>query len=104
MLHLAGNQIIADNLWLWYADHATSRESGCYMPDHPHLDPAGGPTSIDQVSISKTALLVDGADVTVYCLMAEHTSQDIVHWKGEGGTTYMFQCELPYTGEAFSRE
>jgi hypothetical protein len=102
MLHLAGNDIIADNLWLWYADHSTTRPDGCFMPDDPAKDVAGGPTQVDQVSLSETALLVDGSDVTVYCLMAEHTTKDIVHWKGAGGATYMFQCELAYTGEAGS--
>jgi hypothetical protein len=100
MMHLVGNDIIADNLWLWYADHSTSRSSGCFMPDIPDFDLAGGPRSIDEVSLSDTALLVDGVDVTVYCLMAEHTRKDIVHWRGDRGATYMFQCELPYTSEA----
>jgi hypothetical protein len=100
MLHLVGNQITADNLWLWYADHSTNRAAGCYLPECTSCDPAGGPTSVDEVSLSDTALLVEGSDVTVYCLMAEHTAKDVVHWVGERGATYMFQCELPYTGEA----
>jgi len=102
MMHLAGNEIIADNLWLWYADHATLRDNGCFMPDPFHLDPAGGPTREDQVSLSDTALKVTGDDVITYCLMAEHTKQNMVHWIGERGSTYMFQCELPYSAKGGS--
>jgi len=38
-------------------------------------------------------------DVIAYCLMAEHTRAHTVVWNGDRGSTYMFQNELPYSGQ-----
>lgn len=77
MIIYSGN-VIADNMWLWRADHA-----------------AGGPVTYDSNACSN-ALVVEGDDVTIYGLASEHTEKDIVVWKGERGRTYFFQSELPY--------
>ncbi|WP_424890394.1 coagulation factor 5/8 type domain-containing protein [Streptomyces sp. XH2] len=68
--------VIGDNLWLWRADHG----SGVGWAVNPAAD----------------GLVVDGRDVTMYGLFAEHYQRDQVLWNGDGGRTYFFQNELPY--------
>ena len=45
--------------------------------------------------------MVNGDDVTMYALAAEHTLKDIVRWNGDRGASYFFQAELPYDVEAY---
>ena len=47
------------------------------------------------------ALVVNGDDVIMYALAAEHTLKDIVRWFGERGASYFFQAELPYDVQAY---
>jgi hypothetical protein len=70
------NNVIGDDLWLWRADHG----SGV------------GWTS----NTAQTGLVVNGANVTMYGLAAEHYQQYAVQWNGNGGRTYFLQNELPY--------
>ena len=42
------------------------------------------------------ALIVNGDDVIMYGLAAEHTLKDVVLWNGDHGATFFFQSELPY--------
>jgi hypothetical protein len=105
MMQLDGNGIVADNLWLWLADHSTDSLDGCLLSGNDIV--ATPPWTADgtpMVSTSATALLVNGDDVTVYGLEAEHNSGDIVSWQGERGQVYMFQCELPYTARVHGVE
>lgn len=78
MVRINSGHVIGDNLWLWRADHTTHGfvKSGHCACDH--------------------ALQVNGDDVTMYGLAAEHALKDIVQWKGERGRVYFFQAELPY--------
>jgi len=78
MLRINNGNVIGDNIWLWRADHYD-----------------GGET-VDEEWPCDNALVVDGDDVTLYGLAAEHTLQDIVQWNGERGSTYFFQAEFPY--------
>jgi len=41
-------------------------------------------------------LVVNGDDVITYGLAVEHHLQDGIVWNGNGGSTYFYQCELPY--------
>jgi hypothetical protein len=70
------NNTIGDDLWLWRADHG----SGV------------GWTS----NTAANGLVVNGANVTMYGLAAEHYQQYAVLWNGNGGRTYFLQNELPY--------
>ncbi|MEZ0069460.1 putative low-complexity protein [Streptacidiphilus sp. MAP12-20] len=70
------NNTIGDDLWLWRADHG----SGV------------GWTS----NTAQNGLVVNGANVTMYGLAAEHYQQYAVLWNGNGGRTYFLQNELPY--------
>ena len=71
--------VIGDNMWLWRADHI---EGGGLVKN--------GDNPCDH------GLVVNGDDVTMYALAAEHTLKDIVQWNGENGASYFFQAELPY--------
>jgi hypothetical protein len=70
------NNTVGDDLWLWRADHG----SGV------------GWTS----NTAQNGLVVNGANVTMYGLAAEHYQQYAVLWNGNGGRTYFLQNELPY--------
>jgi hypothetical protein len=75
-LVINSNNVIADDLWLWRADHG----SGV------------GWTS----NTAANGLIVNGNNVTAYGLFVEHYQQYQVIWNGNGGRTYFFQNELPY--------
>jgi hypothetical protein len=70
------NNTIGDDFWLWRADHG----SGV------------GWTS----DTAANGLVVNGANVIMYGLAAEHYQQYAVLWNGNGGRTYFLQNELPY--------
>lgn len=78
MIRINSGHVIGDDLWLWRADHTVrgSVKKGRCACDH--------------------ALQVNGDDVVMYGLAAEHSLKDIVQWKGERGRVYFFQAELPY--------
>jgi len=78
MVYVASGHVIGDNLWLWRADHA-----------------AGGPVA-PATNGCDHAIVVDGDDVSMYGLAAEHTLKDLSLWNGERGATYFYQSELPY--------
>lgn len=75
-LVINSNNVIADHMWLWRADHG----SGV------------GWTS----NTAANGLIVNGANVTIYGLFVEHYQQYEVIWNGNGGRTYFFQNEMPY--------
>ena len=79
MAHIRASHVIGDNVWLWRADHT-----------------AGGAAVSGGANPCETALVVDGDDVTMHGLAAEHTLRDLVVWNGERGATYMFQAEFAY--------
>jgi len=79
MLKINSGNVIGDNLWLWRGDHT---ENGVGI--------------VDSNNPVKNGAIINGADVTMYGLMVEHTIQDLVQWNGERGSTFFMQSELPY--------
>ena len=75
-VRIGSNNVVGDNLWLWRADHG-----------------AGTDWSENK---SKNGLIVDGRNVTLYGLFAEHFQEYQTLWNGEGGRVYFYQSELPY--------
>lgn len=70
------DHVIADNLWLWRADHGNG--AAWTVNENAH------------------GLIVNGNDVTVYGLFVEHTQHYQTLWKGERGRVYFYQSEMPY--------
>jgi hypothetical protein len=81
-VRLVGKGTVLDNTWMWHADH----------------DECDGRSD---VSVDKHGLLVDGDDIIAYGLKAEHMLDNHVHWNGQNGRTYFYQCELPYNAPDF---
>jgi hypothetical protein len=75
-IRIESNDVVADQIWLWRADHGASAQW------------IGNPT--------KHGLVVDGDHVTVYGLFNEHHEEYQTLWNGEDGRVYMYQSEMPY--------
>jgi hypothetical protein len=75
-LTIHSNDVLADHLWLWRADHGDGVGWEVNPADH--------------------GLVVHGHDITIYGLFVEHYQRENVLWHGERGRTYFFQNELPY--------
>jgi hypothetical protein len=82
MLEINSQHVIGDNLWLWRADH---NKNGPVHDRHGALD---------------HGLVVNGDNVTMYGLFAEHALKQQVLWNGENGSTFFYQSEMPYDVEA----
>jgi hypothetical protein len=80
MVQINSSGVVGDNLWLWRADHELPRN-------------AGVKNSRNKVW---NAMRVEGDNVIMYGLFAEHALHDQIVWNGENGKTFFFQCELPY--------
>jgi len=78
MIQIESNYVVVDNTWLWRADH-----------DYRGIVVKGQ-------NPSRNGMVVNGNDVSAYSLAVEHHLQDNVVWNGERGSTYFYQCELPY--------
>jgi hypothetical protein len=70
------NNVIGDDLWLWRADHSNGV----------------GWTS----NTAQNGLVVNGNNVIMYGLAAEHYQQYSTLWNGNGGRTFFYQNEFPY--------
>ncbi|CAK9096553.1 unnamed protein product [Durusdinium trenchii] len=81
MLEVNNGWVITDNTWLWQADHCKQNSGALCIPQR----------------YSNHCLVVNGDDVHMYGLMAEHSNKDIVVWNGERGKTYFYQSEFKYT-------
>ncbi len=75
-LTINSNNVVADHIWLWRADHGNG---------------AGW-----DLNKGANGLTVNGNDVTIYGLFNEHFQEYQTVWKGENGKVYFYQCEMPY--------
>lgn len=77
-MQIDSNDVFADHLWLWRADHGLDDTVGW------------------AVNPADTGFLVNGDHVTAYGLFVEHYQKYEVLWNGDDGRTYFFQNEHPY--------
>jgi hypothetical protein len=70
------NDIYADHLWLWRADH-------------------GNGVGWDKNRCAN-GLIVNGENVTIYGLFNEHFQEYQTLWNGNNGRVYFYQSEMPY--------
>ena len=75
-LQINSNNVIGDDFWIWRADHG----NGVGWTTNP----------------ANNGLIVNGANVTIYGLAAEHYEQYQTLWNGNGGSVYFYQSEAPY--------
>lgn len=75
-LEINSNNVIGDDLWLWRADHGTG---------------IGWTTNT-----TTNGLIVNGDNVSIYGLAAEHFHQYQTIWNGNNGAVYFYQSEAPY--------
>jgi hypothetical protein len=75
-LKITSNDVIGDHFWLWRADHGTG---------------VGWTTNT-----TKNGIIVNGNNVTIDGLFAEHYHQYQTIWNGENGSCYFYQSEIPY--------
>ena len=78
MVQVNSGNVIIDDVWLWRADHSSA---GLVK---------------NRKNPVKTALQINGNDVTGYGVACEHTIENLLEWNGENGRTYFYQSELPY--------
>lgn len=75
-LVINSNNVYADHLWLWRADH-------------------GAGVGWDKNKCAN-GLIVNGNNVTIYGLFNEHFQEYQTIWNGENGRVYFYQSEMPY--------
>ena len=75
-LKINSNDVVADQLWLWRADHG----AGAQWTTNP----------------TKNGIVVNGNNVTIYGLFNEHHEEYQTLWNGNGGRVYFYQSEMPY--------
>jgi hypothetical protein len=75
-LTIHSNDVIADNLWMWRADH--------------------GADAWWDGNKSANGIIVNGSNVTIYGLFVEHFQAYQTLWNGNGGRVYFYQSEFPY--------
>ncbi|MGW2143556.1 adenylyl cyclase [Nonomuraea bangladeshensis] len=75
-IEINSSHVIVDSIWLWRGDHGTGTLWHENKADH--------------------GLVVNGDDVTVLGLYAEHYQKYQVIWNGERGRTIFYQSEYPY--------
>ena len=103
MVRIFSGNVIGDNLWLWRADHvklapgeiANDPNFPLYHQVRIWEEVDGEQVRVDECMV-KNAIVVEGNDVNIYGLFAEHTTEDQMVWKGKNGNVSFFQCELPY--------
>lgn len=83
-LELNTNDVLADNFWIWRADHG--------VKDIYNVSSGIGWNK----NHAKNGIIVNGDDFTVYGLMVEHFCEYQTIWNGENGRMYFYQSETPY--------
>ena len=80
-LEVNSDHVLIDHTWVWRADHGVEGLSD---------------TERWSTNIGRNGVVVNGDDVTANGLFVEHFQQYNTVWNGDGGTTILYQNELPY--------
>jgi len=80
-LEINSDHVLVDHTWVWRADHGVE-----------------GLTDTERwtTNIGRTGVVVNSDHVTANGLFVEHFQQHNTVWNGDGGTTILYQNELPY--------
>ena len=80
-LEVNSDHVLIDHTWVWRADHGVE-----------------GFTDTERwnTNTGRNGVVVNGDDVTATGLFVEHFQQYNTVWNGDGGSTILYQNELPY--------
>ena len=80
-LEVNSDHVLIDHTWVWRADHGVE-----------------GFTDTERwnTNTGRNGVVINGDDVTANGLFVEHFQQYNTVWNGDGGTTILYQNELPY--------
>ena len=81
-LEVNSDDVLIDHTWVWRADHGVEGFSG--------------DTERWNTNLGRNGVIVNGDNVTATGLFVEHFQQYNTIWNGQGGTTILYQNELPY--------
>ncbi|WIM98714.1 adenylyl cyclase [Actinoplanes oblitus] len=82
-LEVNSDHVLIDHTWVWRADHGVEGFTG-------------GDTERWNTNIGTYGAVINGDDVTATGLFVEHFQKYNTVWNGNGGTTILYQNELPY--------
>ena len=80
-LEVNSDHVLIDHTWVWRADHGVEGYSD---------------TERWNTNTGRNGAVINGDDVTANGLFVEHFQQYNTVWNGDGGTTILYQNELPY--------
>jgi hypothetical protein len=80
-LKVNSDDVLIDHTWVWRADHGVDGLSD---------------TERWQTNTGRYGAVINGDDVTATGLFVEHYQRYNTVWNGDGGTTILYQNELPY--------
>jgi len=85
-LEVNSDDVLVDHTWVWRADHGLEDFSGGFLGDDERW----------ATNVGRQGAVINGDDVTATGLFVEHFQKVNATWNGEGGTTVLYQNELPY--------
>jgi hypothetical protein len=81
-LEVNSDHVLIDHTWVWRADHG--------------VEGLSGDTERWNTNTGRYGAVINGDDVTAIGLFVEHFQRYNTLWNGDGGTTILYQNELPY--------
>ncbi|GAA0576414.1 RICIN domain-containing protein [Paractinoplanes ferrugineus] len=82
-LEVNSDNVLVDHTWVWRADHGVEGFTG-------------GDTERWKTNTGRYGAVINGDNVTATGLFVEHFQKYNTVWNGNGGTTVLYQNELPY--------
>ncbi|GIF12737.1 glycosyl hydrolase family 28-related protein [Actinoplanes teichomyceticus] len=82
-LEVNSDDVLIDHTWVWRGDHGVEGFTG-------------GDTERWKTNTGLYGAVINGDDVTATGLFVEHFQKYNTVWNGNGGTTVLYQNELPY--------
>jgi len=81
-LEVNSDHVLIDHTWVWRADHG--------------VEGLSGDTERWNTNTGRYGAVINGDDITAIGLFVEHFQRYNTLWNGDGGTTILYQNELPY--------
>jgi hypothetical protein len=85
-LEVNSDDVLIDHTWVWRADHGVEG----------FTEGVNGDTDRWRTNTGRYGAIINGDNVTATGLFVEHFQRYNTVWNGDGGTTVLYQNELPY--------